>query len=175
MKKKNIVILSVIVGIATFSISGFIIYTQLKGIKKNSEELIAAKKDLIMFQGQTEGFERFKKTYQELEPDLKKMDNLFVDPEVPIDLIKFWENTASDSGLLVTISPAIIKAAGTDPWESMGFQIVLTGSFPKFLKFLEKIEAGPYLAEVQSLVIRKQEKGVGSDVRATLLTKVFTK
>lgn len=174
--KQKIIIILIILTALSFVLVGFLIHLQLKGVKKTSEELVNLKKELILFQSKAGELEQFKKTYQELEPDLKRIDSLFVDPEVPIELIKFWENIASDSGLLIEISPAFIKPGETEPWKPMGFQLVLTGSPKNFLKFIEKIETGPYLTEVQSLVITKQEKEVeGGDVKATLLTKAFIK
>lgn len=173
IKEKTIIfsLISLVI-ILVFVVFG--IYPQLKGIKKSSEELIDVKKELISFQNKVKELERFPKIYQELEPDLKKIDSLFVDPEVPIDLIKFWETTAQTSILSIEISPAIIKPQEDDLWKSMGFQMVLIGPFPNFLRFLEKIETAPYLIEVQNLVINKTEIGQ-TDVKATLLTKVFTK
>lgn len=174
-KRKTIIFL-VIIEIVVLIFIGFLALLQLKEIKRISQELSELKKELILFQGKTEDLEQFKETYQKLEPNFKKIDRLFVDPGIPIDLIKFWENTADESGLLIEISPVFIKPIESDPWEPIGFQLVLTGSPQNFLKFLEKIEAGPYLSEVQSLVIAKQEKEAeGGGVKATLLVKVFAK
>lgn len=176
ISKRKTIIFLVIIGIVILIFFGFLIYLQLKGVKKTSEELISVKKELILFQSKAGELERFKKTYQELEPNLKRIDSLFVDPEVPIELITFLENIAQESGLLIEISPALIKPTEADPWKSLGFQLVLTGPPQNFLRFLEKIETGPYLTEVQNLVItRQEEKARGGDVKATLLVKVFTK
>lgn len=173
--KQRTIIFLIIFGIVITGLLGFIIYFQLRGISRASEELIAEKKELILFQKRMGQLEQFKKTYKELEPNLKKMDNLFVDPEVPIDLIKFWENVAEKRGLSIEISPAIIRSLSSAPWNSMGFQIVLAGSFSDFLKFLEKIENSPNLIEIQSLALKKQEEISRNEIRATLLTKVFTR
>lgn len=182
--KKKIIIFSLIFGIITLVLINFVICSLLEGIKKDSEEFIAAKKELILSKGETGKFEQFKETYKELEPDLEKIDKLFVDPEVPIDLIEFWEKTAIDSELSINISPALLKALETDPWHSVGFQIALVGPFPDFLKFLEKIENAPYLIEIQNLIVKrltkqelkstKYEQFSPGDVNITLVTKVFT-
>ncbi|GAH90126.1 unnamed protein product [marine sediment metagenome] len=169
--KKKIIIFSVIFGVATIAIVGFVIYPLFKGIEKSSEELITAKKELILSKEEAGKFEQFKEIYKGLKPDLEKINQLFIDQEIPIDLIKFWEKEARDSELSIKISPVFLKAAEIDPWNSIGFQLRLIGSFPNFLKFLEKIETSPYLIEIQNLTVEK----LVQDVSATLTVKVYTK
>lgn len=183
--KRKILLISVIFGLIFFSLIIFIIYPLLKEIKESSVELISAKKYLISSRDQTENINQIRKIYKEMEPDFKKIDNFFIDPEVPIDLIKFWEKMAADSEVLIKVSSVVLKTAETDPWKSMGFQLVLTGSFPHFSRFLEKIETGPYLIDIQNLNIKrlteqdlqfsKYEQFSLGDVSATLMVKVFNK
>ena len=169
--KKKIIIFSVIFGIATIAIVGFIIRPLFKGIERSSEELITAKKELILSQEEAGKFEQFKEIYRGLEPDLEKINQLFVDSEIPIDLIKSWEEEARDSELSIKISPIFLETAETDPWNSIGFQLRLIGPFPNFLKFLEKTETSPYLIEIQNLTAEKSAQGVST----TLTVKVYTK
>jgi len=182
--KKKIIITSAVSGLITLILIAFIIYPLLKEIKKNSDELATTKRNLFVFQDKTGSLQQIKKTYKDLEPTFEKIKELFVDPETPIDLIKFWEKTARDSEISIDISLASLKVPESDPWGSIGFQLVSAGSFPEFLKFLEKIEAGSYLVEIQSLFVKKlgerdlrltkYEKLSPGDVSVTLLTKVFT-
>ncbi len=65
----------------------------------------------------------------------------------PIELIKFFEDTARDVGLLIDISPASVLKTGSDPWDSIGFSVELIGDFSSAMKFLEKIENGHYFIE----------------------------
>ena len=183
--KKKIIIISIIFGIISSALVIFGVYPLVNGIKKNSEELIGVKKELILFKEEIGKFSELREVYAKLEPDLEKTDKLFIDPEVPIDLIRFWENMAADSGLLINISPIDTKTEEGAKWKSMGFEVTLAGSFPNFLKFLEKTESAPYLIEIQNLTIRKLTGAeIGSqkyegfsqdDISATLVTKVFTK
>lgn len=165
--KEKIIISSIIFGIVSLALICFIIYPLVQGIKRNSQDLVGAKKELTLFQTKVEEVEQTKENYEKLKSDLDKIDKLFIDPDVPIDLIKFWEKTANDSGLSIDIAPVSLKAVGTDPWSSIGFSLILSGSFPNFLKFLEKIETSPYLLEVQGLTVK--------DLKADLIVKVFTK
>lgn len=176
--KKKIIISSVIFGIVAIALVGFVIYPLFKGIKKNSQDFILARRELTLFQDRGGEIEQLKEIYKALEPDLERIDKFFVNPAAPLDLIdftKFLKKTAKDSEFLIpsdNISVVPVEALETDPWNSMGFQIALAGSFPNFLKFLEKIETAPsHLIEVQSLVVNKLTEG---DVDITLLIKVYT-
>ena len=174
--KKKIIVFSLIFGIASLSLTSFVIYPLFKGIKKNSEELIIAKRESILLQGKTGKIEQFRKTYEDLKPDLEKIDHLFADSKAPIDLIKFLKKTAKDFELLNDISSVSVKTTETDPWSSLGFRITLEGFLPDFLKFLEKVETAPYLIEVQNLTVKKVSgSGLNLGVSATLVVKVYTK
>ena len=156
--KRKIIIISIVFGAVTLSLIFFVIYPLLTGVKKNSQELILAKKELVSFKTKTEEFEQSKEVYRDLKTDLEKIDELFVNPDVPIDLIKFWRETAKDSGLLIDISPTSLEASETVLWGSMGFRLSLIGSFSNFLKFLEKIETAPYLVEIQNLSAKNSKQ-----------------
>jgi len=148
---KKIITISVVFGIIIVILFSFVICPLLNGVKKNSQELILAKKELVSFKTKTEEFEQSKKVYGSLETDLEKIDELFINPDVPIDLIRFWRKTAKDSGLLIDISPTSLGVKETVLWDSIGFRLSLIGPFSNFLKFLEKIETAPYLIEIQNL------------------------
>jgi len=150
----------------------FIVYPLLRGIKKSSGELIAIRNDLIEISGQTGSLVQIKKIYEEVEPDFKKIDQFLIDPEVPIDLIRFWEKTAKDSEVSINIYSTVLKKSGNELWNSMGFQITLIGSFSHFLRFFEKVETGPYLVEIQNLNVKRLFAG---EVSINLAVEVFTK
>ena len=180
---KKTLIISIVFGLIILVLICFVIFPLFNGIKKNSEDFTVVKKDLILFQSETENIEGIKKTYDGLKKDLEKIEELFIDPEIPIDLIKFWEKIALDSEVLISIFPISLKTAEDEIWNSMGFQITITGSFPNFLEFLEKTENCSYLIEIQNLTVRKstkrelksEENEQFSLINATLLTKVYTK
>ncbi|KPJ71816.1 hypothetical protein AMJ50_00700 [Parcubacteria bacterium DG_74_3] len=162
----------------------FVISPLFSGIKKNSQDLVSQKQTLVSFEAQLESLNRFKNLYQEIEPNLEKISNLFINPEVPVEFINFLETSASSCQLFIDISSALPTKAKEDPWPALVFQINSIGSFPKFLKFLEKLEASPYLIRIQVLNIRRLTevdflteamKGfVTGDVRVVFSIKVFT-
>ena len=149
----------------------FGVYPIFKDIEKNSQEVFRQKKELVILEAQITNLEKFKAVYQELEDILEKIEDLFVNPQVPVDFIRFLENTAENCSSDIGISPTSSGKFGNDYWQSLIFQISSRGSFPNFLKFLEKLENSPYLIEIQSLNISRE----GNGVRAVLSIKVFAR
>jgi len=169
--KQKIIIISIVCGISALILTFVLMYFVIEGIERASKDFIAAKNELVGPEEEIERPRTAERSYEDIEGELKKIDQLFVSSEVPIDLIKFWEEAARESNLSIEISPTSLNIAEEDIWDSLGFQINSIGSFPDFLKFLEKTETGPYLIEVQNLTIRKSSE----NIKATLITKVYSK
>lgn len=185
MTQKQKLNLSIIIfGLVYVVLIVFVVSPLLSGIKKNSQDLTFQKQTLASFEAKLENLNRFKALYHEVEPNLEKVSNLLINPEVPVEFIAFLENTASNCQLFIDISSAIPTKAKEDSWPALIFQINSIGSFPRFLKFLEKLETSPYLIRIQGLSIRRLTesdlqieamKGFAiGDVRAVFSIKVFT-
>ncbi len=174
-KKINLSIGIFIIFIIFFIV--FLIYPFSRDIKNNSEELIFQKENLDNLQFKIENLENFKNSYKEFKPNLEKIEDLFVDSKMPVDFINFLEKNAADCQAIIKISPASSRKIEKDFWPSIAFQINIISSFPNFLKFLQKLETGPYLAEVQNLNVNRlsgENYPVG-DVNVNLFFKVFIK
>lgn len=171
-QKREIIIVSTVLGSISLALILFFVLPLLRSAKNSPLELVYAKKDLASFQDKAK--KNIKEIYQEVEPDLEKVDQLFVDSQSPIDLIKFWRDGTRDLDLDIDISPLSSTKNEEDPWSSIMFRVNLTGSFTNFMRFLEKIESGPYLIEVRDLTVREPiEESSPGDVRADLLLKIF--
>ena len=183
--KKKIILVSAIFGSIVLILIGFGVYPLFNEIRNDSKEFFAIRGELILLQSKIENIEKMKKSYERWDKDLEKIDKLFVDSKAPIDLMEFWEKIAGDSNVLITVSPIALKSKEEDSWNSMGFQVNLTGSYPNFLRFFDKFEAVPYLIEIQKLAVRRlTEQDLGSeeyewfslgDVNANLSVEVFAK
>jgi len=187
MTLKNKINLSLIffLILAIFLIA-FLIYPLLENIKNNSKEIISQKKEILSLENKINDIKEFKKNYAKIKLNLEKIETLFTNLEAPIDFISFLEKTSEDCHLIIKIVPAAItKEKGEEPWSSLSFSITSAGSFPNFLRFLEKLESGPYLTEVQNLSIKRlQDTELKSkefenlslgDIQASFLIKVFAR
>jgi len=183
--KRKINIFLIIFGLLTVFLVIFVIYPLFSGIKISSQDLLSQRKTLISFEAKLESFERFKNLYPQIQPDVEKISTLLVSAEVPVEFITFLENTARDCQVSLDIGSAAQGESKEDPWPFLALKMSSVSSFPNFLKFLDKLEASPYLIEVQNLNISKvtqtgllTEEGKAfstGDVQATLSIKVFTK
>lgn len=162
-----------------------LVISLVKDIKRNSQEFLLERKALTLMEREFQEFENFEKNSAFYQSNLEKLDKLFLNPEVPIDFVQLLEEESKNIGLLIKISPSIITSRENDPWESIGFQILLTGSFPNCLKFLEKLQVSPWLLEVQRTEVKRiTEKEFQSerlkdfslgDVSLSIILKVYTK
>jgi len=186
MTLKNKINLSLIIfSVLSISLIVFLIYPLFREIRMNSEDLISKKQKLISLEVEVESLREFQTLWQEIELNLKKIDQLFIDPKVPVEFISFLETTARDCAINIEISPSLPSKIEKDPWPSLFFQISSTGSFSKFLKFLAEIETSPYLIEIQNLngrrltekelKLKEFENFSLGDVKTTLSIKVYTK
>ncbi|MEA3293054.1 MAG: hypothetical protein U9P88_01095 [Patescibacteria group bacterium] len=169
-----IILLSFLILVAIF----LIVYL-LGGIKENSENFRNQKKSFVETEAKARNLKRFQGCFQKYYPSIEKTENLFVEPETPIDFIEFLEEKGSNSHLSFEISSMDFQKPlkGSEPF--IKFQLLLAGAFPDFLKFLEKIEASHYPLEVQSISVNKlspKEKQVFlEDINAALSIKLYTK
>ena len=182
--RKKIILISVVSGIIGLAFIFLLIYPLFKRIIKNSQGIIETRKEIVLSQDKAGDISQIKKDFKKLEPDLEKIDSLFVDSEAPIGLIEFLEKTAVNSGISIEIRPVSLKESKEDSWDSIGFQITTISSSDNSLRFLEKLEAAHYLIEIQNVVVNKlTEQNLKSqryegyslgDVILNLKIKVFT-
>ena len=154
----------------------FLIWPLFREIQKNSADLVSAKNNIATLNAQTSQITNFKDNYQSYKPELDKIDQLFADPNNLIGFIEFLENTASNSQVTskISLQPSSFGPNQTPkgaPQDFIMFQSSLQGSFSQVMDFIKKIEAGPYLVEIENLNIQNSDKKVG----ATLTIKVYIK
>ena len=176
--KKKIYLTLIIFSLLIILIIVFVVFPLFRGIKNNSKELIVQKEKFVALEAKITNLEKFKVLYAELQRFLKEIDNLFVDSRVPVEFIGFLEKSSEKSQLEIEILPTSDKKIEKDFWPHLTFQITSTGSFPNFLKFLEKLENSLYLVELQNVSISKltgDKDAVSDNVRADFSVKVFVK
>lgn len=183
--KKKINLSILFFGFVNLFIIVYLIYPLFSEIEQSSQDWIFQRKILLSFETKLNNLEAFRNIYPEIQANLEKITNLFVNPDVPVGFISFLETTAEDCQVAIEISSGFPSKVEGDLWPSLSFQIISLGSLPNFLKFLERLESGPYLLEIHSLNIsklteadfRREELRAFSpdDIRANLLIKTFIK
>jgi len=182
--KKNYLSIAVF-GIISTLFAVFVILPLFKEIKAISQNLFLKKNKIVYLSEERENLQKIENLYKTYQSDLERIENLFVDPEVPIEFIGFLEKTAVSSQIKLEISSMTKKTEKEEPWQSLSVQLLITGSFSNFSKFLYKLENGPYLIEIVDLNTRRlAEKDIqtkelenipGADTATVLSIKVFAK
>ena len=172
MKPKNKIILSVSIIVAlSAAFIVFLIYPLFPEVEKYSENILLQKEKLADLDVKAESLENFKAIKSQIEPNLEKAESLFIDRDIPLDFINFLEKTSRDCQLSLSMSSSPLNNPQSETWPFFVFQIRSSGSFPNFLRFLEKLENSNYLIEIQSLSV----SGGGGEVASDFSMKVFTK
>ena len=164
----------------------FILVPLFTSIKKNSDNLLSQKENLALLQKEIETFNETKSLYEDSKANIDRVDKLFYDSDNPLDFLNFLTKNPES----YNVRNEIIKMAPnvnilSDPWPSISFQLLGTGSFPNLMRFLKNLEAGPYLIEISNISIKRltEDELRGEklksfslgDVSATLSIKVYSK
>lgn len=153
--KKKIISSLIIFSLIFLFFIFFLIFPSFKEIKNLSRELISKKEEILFLEEKIKKLEEFQKNYKKIKPDLEKIDSLFVEEKMPLEFIDFLKRISKDCQIPIEISTISITKTKEDPWIPIGFQINSFGSFPNFLKFLDKLEASQYLIKIENLNISK--------------------
>jgi Tfp pilus assembly protein PilO len=172
MKSRDkIVLLISIIFLSVVVLIVFLIVPLFSEIEKYSGEIIIEKRKFIDLDAKVSNLENFKAIKSQIKPNVDKADSLFINKDLPLDFISFLEKTSRDCQLSISMSSSPLNSLQSGTWPFLIFQIRNSGSFPNFLKFLEKIENSNYLIKIQTLSV----SGSGGVVTSDLSMKVFTK
>ena len=177
MKNKNkIFIYSAIFSLAGLAIILFLIAPVFQNIDKNSRKLFSDKESLLLLSEQVKEMDSFQKNYEAYKTSLEKIDALFVDPKNPVEFIKFLEDAASENKIESGISLMQSLSKESKSGQAyLSFQMACEGDFSDIIAFSEKLENGPYLIDIQNLMVKKAESSVQSGKKTAVLSPQKTK
>lgn len=161
MKTKKIEKFYIILGgflLLFFVMIFLVIIPQFKGIKTNFQDLASKKEQIRAISKKEKDLFRFASMRTEVRNNFKKAQELFLASDVPVEFIDFLEKTASSSKIDIKISSvSSVQKDKEYPWPSLVFHINAEGSFPNFMRFVEKIENNNYLTDIDSITIQRIE------------------
>lgn len=167
MKKIYLVIGTII--IINLILIIFIVFPLINNIKNISKDLVSQKSEIFLLEQREGNLKNLKEIYNFNQKNFEKIDTSFVDLNTPIGFISFLEKIAANSQAGIEIS----LTEGKSSFENgLSFSVSLGSSFPNFLKFLEKLENGPYLIKVSSLNIGRT---IESKISVALTFSVLAK
>ena len=152
----------------------FLVYPLFLDIKNISRETLSNKEESAFLQDQSREFDSFKNKISIYEPDLFKMEKIFIDPKDPVKFIEFLESTSLNSNIELSIN--LVKDTTKDSLNNPQvsyFQVDARGSFQNIMIFFQKIEKGPYLLKINKASISNLGKTEQVRESNNLLEAVF--
>ena len=142
----------------------------LSRIEQNAQRLIELQQTRAKLEAQLSAIKEFKKIANDVREKTEFINQLLIDPALPVEFVRFMEGIAVQNRLAVKTSS--IREEKTEIGEARVFQIDLRGAFPDLMRFLEQLESAPYLTRVQGLQIGGQPDNT---ITASLSLMVFTR
>ncbi len=150
IKKQIYIIVSAFFLLAIFLVL-FLVYPLSKEITQSSGELVSQINSRLALKSQYDQALNFKQKYESYQQNLNKADDLFIDPQNPVDFIEFLEKEAQNQGLDFLIS-SVKEASDKKSLRVITvFQAALGGSFPECLTFLKRLEQSPWLIKIDQV------------------------
>lgn len=158
MRDKTKIYIFSIIGVLILAIVIFLVIPLLVSkIKSASVSLAQQKEAFNNLEVKQRNFYEFNREYQQIKPDLGKIESAFIEEEKILDFIVALENIAKQSGNKYEIKVIERLAGGTEQGgaKSINFQISLKGSYPSLVRFLVSLEGMPYMNKVATLQIQR--------------------
>ncbi|MBZ1356324.1 MAG: hypothetical protein KY054_00935 [Candidatus Nealsonbacteria bacterium] len=148
------------------------IFPTVEKIEKGSRRIIETQRESLRLVTQTMELTKFEESLDQYQPDLDRIDSLFIDSHSPLTFIQFLETTSLETNTELEISSIITPTTETNNWIPLTFNIILDGSFNDVMKFLEKVELSDYLVQSENLIMALDlDEEV---IRMTLSLKLLT-
>jgi hypothetical protein len=136
----------------------FSIIPSFSQIKYDFEKIANQKSETEMLEKEISTIENFQKEKQKYQDFFSKLKKSFANKEIPVDFIDFLEKNASSCQAKIEIYSQKAEK------DSLVFSLRLTAQPKNLLCFLQKIENGYFLVQVEKLsVVKISEKEEGAE------------
>lgn len=162
--KKKLIWMLVIYSLVIVLFILFIDYYLVAKIRTISQEYLANQKILVQFDEKEKLAKSLQNQYQEIEPNFKKLENVFLDIKDAVGFITDLEKVAQSTNNFFEIkSVSSFESDTTDNKNPfLGFHITIWGDFSELISFLANLEDSPYppyrLTEITNFNITRLEK-----------------
>lgn len=143
-----------------------------KKMKANSQKIIELKNEKTILAKELNDILEFKKNYSKSE-EIEKIKALFVDAQVPVEFISFLENLAQKAKISLEISA--LPSQTLKGQSTLFFSLRGQALFSNMAKFISLLEKSPYLVQVESFQITKEQEQKLSLLNFSLTLKVYAK
>lgn len=141
-------LLFILVAIIIIISAGFVILTLHSDIRDASDNYLTEKQELVTLKAHANQLEEV--DHQKIKENINEAQNLFSNPERPIEDILFLEEVAENNNLSMDVRVGQKQDSSVNPWSYLEFNLDLEGSFPDILYFLREIETRRWLFSIDS-------------------------
>ena len=175
--EKKTIIFTIFV-LIIFVLLVFSIWFVFSKVSEESNNFFEEKNRIIILEKQNKEIESFKSEYDDYLPNLKKIEEMFVDPKNPLSFIEFLEKTSIDANVSLEISPLSFLTEGAS--KLVVVKLSVKGEFNDLLRFLKSMENGNYLIAIDNLIISNyEEKSESANIvkksQASITIKTITR
>ncbi|MGM0439188.1 MAG: hypothetical protein ACQEP3_01985 [Patescibacteria group bacterium] len=164
-------LLFIISSVAIITSSAFIITTLFLNLKKESDQYLNEKEELERITTYSEDLK--KEDHQEIKAMLSEVNELFINPERPIEEILFLEKAAKQNNLTASIETGE-KVEDSKPWPYLEFDLKVSGSFADLASFLKEVKEKKWIYSINKLSIEAVEtQEEKRDISATLSLRAY--
>jgi hypothetical protein len=165
LQNKTYTIAGVVI-IIILSLIFITVFPLILSIKKDSQKLVFIRQQILRAQAEMSDISVFREKYEEIYPNLVKIDSLFVDLKSPVDFIQFIERVSLESNVStqITMPPDGSLVASGESLPSVQMQIISKGTRSDIIRLINKLESGPYLIEILGLDMRITAEKAGEKI-----------
>lgn len=149
--RKKIIISSFIFPLIILGLVLFVAFPTIKDIKKMRDEIEAQRVDLEKKYIKGQSLKKLSEDLKEIEPELHKLDKMFIDKEKVLEFITTLEETANAENVSQKIN--LSPAQGEGYFLTTPLQIFTSGNFLRQVNYLTKLEALNYYINIKSFEI----------------------
>lgn len=173
-------------GAVLAGVSAGCVWPIISRLRETGAAIAAQNEKIAGLDRQVRQIENFRNFYRKEEINFLKVDEAFVNSDMPLQFIDYLNALARDCQTAIKMEPGASLKIKNDAWPSISFQVSLTGTFSGIGQFIKKIEVGAYLVEIQNVRIAVQAGGAAGDdgvgqpdtaknVSASILLKAYAK
>ena len=118
-------------------------------LQKNRRALAMEENIIALFDRQVESLNRFQDKVFAGARQLDEVESFFVNPEAPIEFLKFLEEESAKLGLGLEITPFSVS----DQEFSLAFDLKFGGSVQDCFKFISRLENSPFLFQISRFTV----------------------
>jgi len=148
LKKKIIIVFGVLISVVIV-LTILVIIPSIKNIKEIATDIMSRRADVEKKYIKGMNLNKLTNGLKTIEPQLNKLDDIFVEENKMLDFITTLEKIAEKNKITQKINPALTQKVSYDNYKKIPLQIFSQGNYINQIKYLDEIESLNYYINVK--------------------------